>query len=330
MSEVKNSVLLALRIILYPIAALLVVIAIYVLWVLIAYRDIPISELEQQYGEGNVQRHQVDGVSLAYKVEGQGPAIVLIHSHYWTMRFWQPWVDQLSKNYTVIRFDLTGHGLTGPDPTEDYSRKRASVLLESLLDHIGVDKVSLVGSSTGGAIAIYYTATRPEQVRDLVMINTPGMPRLTNKYMEAGLPWWGGYAFYLLPENVFRAFLEAPVIDDSLITDEIVHEFHQMYRGSGNRMAEFHRMLGWEKTDPAELLKKITVPTMIMWGDKNPQLPVESVALFEQRLMNAVRVEKIIYPNIGHVIPFEIPQQSVDDVEVFLAANIASAMEPEQ
>ncbi|WP_101757789.1 alpha/beta fold hydrolase [Oceanicoccus sp. KOV_DT_Chl] len=306
----------------YPFIALFALIALYILWVLIAYRDIPISELEAKYGGGNVQRHEVDGVSLAYKVEGEGPAIVLIHSHYWTMRFWQPWVDVLKKDYTVIRYDLTSHGLTGPDPTEDYSRKRASVLLESLVKHIGVEKFSLVGSSTGGAIAFYYAATRPEQVRDLVMINTPGMPKVSNKYMERGLPSWGGYIFYLLPESIFRAFLEAPVVDKSLITDEVIKEFHEMYRGSGNRMAEFHRMRGWERDDPSPLLKKITAPTLIVWGEKNPQLPVESVAQFEERLVNAQRVEKIIYPFVGHIVPFEIPQQSVIDVEKFISSNL--------
>lgn len=314
--------MLSWRLITVPLALLLAVVIVYVAWVLIAFRDIPISELEARYGGDNLQRYEVDGVSIAYKVEGQGPVVVLIHSHYWTMRFWQPWVDELKKNYTVIRYDLTSHGLTGPDPTEDYSRKRASQLLEGLLDHIGVDKVSLVGSSTGGAIAFYYAATRPEQVRDLVMINTPGMPRLSNKYMERGLPAWGGYAFYLMPQEIFRAFLKTPIVDKSLITDEVLTEFHEMFRGSGNRMAEFHRMRGWERADPAPLLKNITVPTLIVWGEENPQLPVESVALFEERLINASRVEKIIYPNVGHIVPFEIPEQSVADVEKFLAANV--------
>ncbi|HEB28973.1 MAG TPA: alpha/beta hydrolase [Porticoccus sp.] len=316
--------MLSWRLITVPLALLLAVVIFYVAWVLIAFRDIPISELEAKYGGDNLQRHEVDGVSIAYKVEGQGPVVVLIHSHYWTMRFWQPWVDELKQHYTVIRYDLTSHGLTGPDPTEDYSRKRASQLLEGLLDHIGVDKVSLVGSSTGGAIAFYYAATRPEQVRDLVMINTPGMPRLSNKYMERGLPAWGGYAFYLMPQEIFRAFLKAPIVDKSLITDEVLAEFHEMYRGPGNRMAEFHRMKGWERTDPAPLLKNITVPTLIVWGEENPQLPLESVELFEQRLINASRVEKIIYPNVGHIVPFEIPEQSVIDVEKFLAANVES------
>lgn len=309
------------RLITVPIIFLLSIIALYVLWALIAYRDIPMSELEGKYGGDNLQRFEIDGVSLAYKVEGQGPAIVLLHSHFWTMRFWQPWVEHLKDRYTVIRFDMTSHGLTGPDPSQDYSRERQAVLLEGLLNQIGVEEASFVGSSSGGAIAFYYAATRPQQVTELVLINTPGMPLVSNKTMERGMPSWLGYAFYLMPTAIFRPFLEAPVVDKSIITDDMVNEFHELYRAPGNRMAEYHRMAGWEKADPAALLAMISAPTLIMWGEKNPQLPVSSVQLFEQRLTGASRVEKIIYPNVGHVIPVEIPRQSVLDVEKFLSAN---------
>ena len=55
-----------------------------------------------------------------------------------------------------------------------------------------------------------------------------------------------------------------------------------------------------------------------MWGGQNPQLPKEHVAQYTAKLVNAARVDHIIYPNIGHVIPLEIPQQSAEDVHTFL------------
>jgi len=312
------------KLLLYPLVFIVSVIIVYTAWVLIAYRDIPVSVLEEKYGGEGLQRVTIDGVSLAYKVEGQGPALLLIHSHFYTMRQWQPWVDILSKDFTVIRYDLTSHGLTGPDPTRDYSRARAADLIDGLLAEIGVDKVSIAGSSTGGAIAFYYAATRPQKVSALVLINAPGMPKVSNKYMERGLPSWGGYVFYLLPESIFRAFLQAPVVDKSLITDASVHEFHEMYRGAGNRMAEFYRMSAWEKDDAAPVLAKVKVPTLIMWGEKNPQLPLEHVDQFAERLVNASVVKKIVYPNIGHVIPLELPEQSAMDVKAFLIDTMST------
>lgn len=284
-------------------------------------RDIPVAELEQRYGGQALERVTIDGVSLRYKVEGSGPPLVLLHSHFYTMRQWQPWVNALAQQFTLVRYDLTSHGLTGPDPSEDYSRKRGAALLDGLLNHLQLGQVALAGSSTGGALAWYYAAHYPQRVSHLVLINAPGMPRVTNKYMETPLPDWFGYVLYLLPEPLFRPFLEAPVIDKSLITDELLHEFHQMYRREGNRMAEFHRLRAWERDDIRPVLAKITAPTLILWGQDNPQLPVEHVAQYRDALSHSHRVKSIIYPGMGHVIPLEVPAQSAADTSAFLRST---------
>lgn len=287
-------------------------------WLWWSNRDLPAAQLEQRYGGEDLRKANILGVQLAYKVEGQGPPLVLLHSHFYTMRMWQPWVDILAQDFTVIRYDLTSHGLTGPDPSGDYSRARGSALLNGLLEHLDIERTSIAGSSTGGGLAWYYAAHFPQRVDKLILINAPGMPKVTNKYMEMGLPSWAGYLFYLLPESIFKAFLQAPVVDKSLITDERVHEFHQMYRREGNRMAEFERMRGWERGDITPDLVMIRAPTLIMWGEQNPQLPVSDVDSFSAGLVNAQKVERRIYPNVGHVIPLEIPARSAQDARVFL------------
>jgi pimeloyl-ACP methyl ester carboxylesterase len=207
-------------------ATLLVTAILYLAW---TNRDLPLQELEERYGGAGLQRVTIDGVNLAYKVQGSGPPLVLIHSHFYTMRQWQDWVDVLARDFTVIRYDLTSHGLTGPDPSGDYSRARGTALLAGLLDHLNIPRSSVAGSSTGGALAWYFASHYPQRVDKLILINAPGMPRVTNKYMEKGLPAWGGFIFYLLPEQLFKPFLEAAVIDNTLITDERVKEFHEMY-----------------------------------------------------------------------------------------------------
>lgn len=152
----------------------------------------------------------------------------------------------------------------------------------------------------------------------LLLINAPGMPRITNKYMETPLPSWFGYVLYLLPEQIFRPFLEAAVVDKSLITEELLQEFHLMIRREGNRMAEFHRLLAWERNDIRPMLQQIVAPTLILWGAENPQLPVEHVAEYESALINAQSVKSYIYPGVGHVIPLEAPAQSAADTAAFV------------
>ncbi|KXI30420.1 alpha/beta fold hydrolase [Paraglaciecola hydrolytica] len=315
----------ARQIITFPLKLLAIVVVVYVLWVLIVYRDIPVDELERRYGGDNLQTVDIDGVKLRYKVEGQGPVLVLIHSHFYTMRQWQPWVDVLKHDFTVVRFDLTSHGLTGPDPSHDYSRQRSSDLVAGLLDHLTIQQASIVGSSTGAGIAYTFAAAHPERIQSLVLMNAPGMPKTSNKYMDRTLPSWGGFIFYLLPEGLFEAFLKAPIIDDSLVTPELLTEFFDMYRRDGNRMAEYERMSSYDKNDITPLLAQITAPTLVMWGEENPQLPVEHVALFMKKLTASPSVQKIIYPNIGHVIPLEIPVQGALDLATFVQAQTGNS-----
>ena len=75
----------------------------------------------------------VDGVPLRYRVEGSGPALLLIHSLYFDMGMWDGWAPKLADRFRVIRFDMTGHGLTGPEPNGDYSMARDLALIRGLL-----------------------------------------------------------------------------------------------------------------------------------------------------------------------------------------------------
>jgi pimeloyl-ACP methyl ester carboxylesterase len=307
-----------LRLLFRTLVAVLAMLALGLCWLWWSNRDIPVEVLEQRYGGANLQSAVIEGVPVRYKVEGSGPPLVLLHSHFYTMRQWQAWVDELADQFTLIRYDLTSHGLTGPDPTGDYSRQRGTDLLDGLLQHLGIEKAAIAGSSTGGALAWYYAARFPQKVSALVLINAPGMPRITNKYMEKPLPEWFGQVLYLLPESLFRPFLEAPVADKAVISDELVKEFHQMYRREGNRMAEFKRLKAWERGDISPMLEKITAPVLILWGEDNPQLPVEHAQQYATALVNAQRIKIHIYPGVGHVIPLEIPTRSARDTAAFL------------
>lgn len=309
-----------LRYLLRASLVLLLLLILFILWLGWSNRDIPVEQLERRYGGPDLQQLEIDGVNLRYRVQGQGPPLVLLHSHFYNMRQWDPWVEALADRFTLVRYDLTSHGLTGPDPSEDYSRKRGTDLLDALLQHLQLDKVAIAGSSTGGALAWYYAARFPDKVDALVLINAPGMPRVTNKYMETPLPDWFGHLLYLLPEGLFRPFLQAPVVDKSLVTDELLEEFHLMYRREGNRMAEFHRLRAWERGDITPMLEKITAPVLILWGEDNPQLPVEHVDQYAEALLNARYLKIHIYPGVGHVIPLEAPMQSARDTAQFLEA----------
>jgi pimeloyl-ACP methyl ester carboxylesterase len=306
------------RLVVYPLLAVTCLCLAWVAWSLVAYRDIPVAELEARYGDATLAVVEIDGVPLRYRVEGSGPALLLIHSHYFNMRLWDDWIPALRDEFRVIRFDMTSHGLTGPEPRGDYSMARDVALIEGLLDHLGVDRFSVAGSSLGGNMAFHLASRHPERVDRLVLMNSGGLPREGSRANSGTIPGWVDYLSYLVPTAAFRAFLEWMIVDDDLVTPALAREFHDMFRRQGNRFAEFDRMRGFAVGDPAPVLAQITAPTLIMWGADNPQLPVEQAAKFEPLLSAADGVERRVYPGVGHVIPIEMPEQGSRELRRFL------------
>ncbi|MER5867589.1 alpha/beta hydrolase [Kitasatospora sp. NPDC002040] len=106
---------------------------------------------------------------LAYTVTGQGSPVLLVHAGITDHQVWDPIVPALAERHTVVRFDLRGFGRsaapTGPyRPTDDVRR---------VLDHLGLDRVQLVGASWGGVISLCFALTDPGRVESLTMLAPP-------------------------------------------------------------------------------------------------------------------------------------------------------------
>lgn len=301
--------------------ALVAVASLYILYAHIAWDDIPLAQLEARYGQG-AETAEVDGLQIHYRLEGltaaDAPTIVLIHSHFFEMGIWDQSLPVYAKDYRVLRYDLAGHGLTGPDPSGIYSVERDVALLEGLLDQLGITgKVTLVGSSLGGNVAFTFAAGYPERVAKLVLMNSGGLKR-EKRQSGREMPGWADKVMPLVPPAAFHKFLRWMIVDDSLVTDELAERFVNMWRREGNRVAEIARLRQHEAGDVDAVLAKITAPTLVLWGEDNPQLPYAMANQFKDRLTAAARVSVKIYPGVGHQLPIERPEQSAEDTLAFL------------
>ena len=137
------------------------------LWV---YRDIPAEDLEAQYANSASRFMNIEGVRIHYRDEGEGPALLLLHANFGNLIGWDPWVEALSDSYRVVRMDFTSHGLTGPDPSGDYTQERTLYLVERFIDAVGLDRFSIGGTSMGGTMAIHYTEKHPERIESLILL----------------------------------------------------------------------------------------------------------------------------------------------------------------
>ncbi|GAB3096349.1 alpha/beta hydrolase [Aestuariicella hydrocarbonica] len=300
----------------YTLLMAVVAVLLSIVWVLIRGSELSPERLQERHYDFDVQSMDIDGVRVHYQDVGEGPVLLLIHSHFFAMTQWDQWVPALSQHYRVIRYDMRSHGLTGPDPVGDYSMASSQQLVQQLLQRLDVDRFSVVGTSLGGNVAFHLAAGLPQRVEKLVLINSGGLKR--DNARSGTIPGWVDYAVYLIPRWAYKNFLQWMVIDDQLVTDANVDEFYDMFRRQGNRPGEMERLRDFNVGEPDALLASIAAPTLVLWGEENPQLPSGLAYDFQDRLTNSACVWVKLYPGIGHVLPIESPEEGVTDVLAFL------------
>jgi pimeloyl-ACP methyl ester carboxylesterase len=107
--------------------------------------------------------------TLHHLVDGSGPVVLLLHAGVADLRMWDVQVDALVANRTVVRCDLSGYGGTPVEPTTDVCD--AEDVLD-LLEELGVERFAVVGSSSGGYVALQVASAVPHRVERLVLLNT--------------------------------------------------------------------------------------------------------------------------------------------------------------
>src|SRR5262245_52191776 len=115
-------------------------------------------------------RSGTSSAGLFYEASGSGEAVVLVHAFSVDRRMWAPQVALLESRYTVVRYDLRGHGRS-EGPSAPYAPHDD---LRSVMDALGIGKATLIGLSAGSTIAIDFAIAHPERVARLVLAS-PGL-----------------------------------------------------------------------------------------------------------------------------------------------------------
>ncbi len=285
-------------------------------------QGIPREDLIARYGADNSRFMEIDGTSVHYRIDGAGPAVVLVHGHFGNLRMWDGWVEALADSYRVIRFDLPGHGLTGPDATHNYTTERSVALIEDFVRGLGLERFTLGGTSIGGQIAFHYAAAHPERIERMVLANPGGLvrPERNAWAMLPPQPWMPdalAAKAFLSPRSFYRGLLTRNFGDDSKVTPELVSEYRDLMWMEGQRLAEWRRLAQYYAGDPATALARITAPTLIAWGNANPQLDAGQAETFRDLMVNA-DVEILLWEGLGHMPTLEDPARTGADVRAWL------------
>jgi pimeloyl-ACP methyl ester carboxylesterase len=300
-------------------------ILLFILIVLLSqfHGDIALDDLKSEYAPSPSKFMMMDCATVHYRDEGSGYPVVFIHGMSSSLHTWQGWADILSKKYRVIRFDLPGFGLTGPNAQNQYSVAYYESFVSRFLDSLGVKECYMAGNSLGGIITWNYALHHPAQVKKIVLLDAAGYP-LSDPPFVIGLArnkLLSPIARYFTPRFIVAGSMKQVYGDASKITDSATERYYKLALRQGNRSAfiAFASGIKYEDTLP---IKQITTPTLIQWGEKDRWIPLEDAHKFNRDINGS---KLITYPGVGHIPMEEIPAQSCADAERFLEEGVDSS-----
>lgn len=265
----------------------------------------------------------IDGLRLHYKDTGRGPAVLLWHGNFGSLDFYDGWVRQLSDRYRLIRFDINGYGLSGPDEKVDFTIERRLTIARRLLDQLGVERYFVVGTSFAAPMAYRDAAERPQRVLGLMLANAGGLPRAPGGEINRPLP--NPIRQWLRERYRSRSFWRDVAhnlhYNDAVVTPALVERFFLMNNMRGRSSDDAIGLKQFNIGDAPGFLARVTQPTLVLWAGGSI-LPQTEADRYQAYLTGApvrfVRIEKL-----GHMFAQDDPVLTAGIFDRFAQAVLA-------
>lgn len=260
------------------------------------------------------------GHRVGYRIAGEGPAILLIHGITSSGRTWDAVFEALAERHTVIAPDLPGHGASDK-PRGDYSLGAYATALRDLLVLLGIRSATLVGHSLGGGIAMTFVYQFPGRVDRMVLVDSGGLGEEVSLALRAATLPGAEIALPVLFGPVTQRALSAGGavlsrlgLTASAQTRGLVEGLESLGDASARRafVLTARSVLdarGQRVDARARLYLAEALPTLFVWGERDPILPLEH-AHDALELVPTARLE--VFPGAKH-FPFN------DDPDRFVA-----------
>jgi pimeloyl-ACP methyl ester carboxylesterase len=247
--------------------------------------------------------------------------IILLHGTSASLHTWSGWTERLMRQRRVIRFDLPAFGLTGPNPSDDYSIAAYVKFVGAVADHLGVKRFILVGNSLGGQIAWNTALAMPQRVAKLVLIDSAGYAFEPESaplgFRIARVPGLRKVMEYVLPRGVVDSSVRNVYGDSTQVTTELVDRYYELTLRTGNRHALALRMDQPISGDES-LIKTLQVPTLILWGAKDRLIPLSNGRRFNSDISGS---RLTVFEDLGHVPHEENAELTLSACMAFLQSS---------
>ena len=253
----------------------------------------------------------IDENKIRYLESGNSDnTLVLIHGLGASANRWEYVIPHFEKNYRVIVPDLIGFGYSDK-PLVDYTTDFFSEFLKKFLEKLDIKNPVLIGSSLGGQIIAEYTLNNNNAVKKLILISPSGVMKHSTPALDAYVM----AALYPNQEAAKNAF-EMMSGSSKNIDPKIVEGFVKRMRLPNAKMAFMSTLLGLKNSQIlTEKLSSITVPTMVVWGELDPVIPVK----YADSIVSTIKDCRFYrMDGCGHTPYVEVPETFVKIVMEFL------------
>ena len=239
-------------------------------------------------------------INCSYSIEGKGPALFLIHGIGAARDAWRFILPELIKKFTVITYDLRGHG-SSPVSMDDFNLEDLVEDLELLRHSTGFRSAFFAGHSLGGMIAPAYALKYPAHVKALGLLSTVAGRSTEDKNNVLSV-------IKLMEEKGISKTI--PTLVNRWFTDDFIKKspviikrrLQQVIDMDPNTFLNVFRI--YANTEMKTWLHKITVPTLVLTGENDKGCNPKLNQFMASQLVNS---KLIILPNFKHSILIEAP-----------------------
>jgi len=222
---------------------------------------------------------------------------------------WEDVIPLFAKKFRVIVPDLIGFGYSDK-PSIDYTTDYFAEFMSKFVEKVGIEEMSIIGSSLGGQIAAEFIINQNADVKKLVLVSPSGVMKHSTPALDAYI----SAALYPNTDSALNAF--QVMSGRKKIDEKIVSGFIERMQLPNAKMAFMSTLLGLSNSKVVtEKLQLITIPTLIVWGENDPVIPIEYAQSFISGI-NDCRFYKMI--GCAHTPYVEKPEKFFQIVSDFL------------
>jgi pimeloyl-ACP methyl ester carboxylesterase len=270
----------------------------------------------------SIANRLINDLRVRYLDYGSGPALVLLHGMAASWHWWLENIPALAQHHRVIAVDLPGFGHSEPLPAPAEMATHARTVLD-LLAQLGIESATVSGHSMGGLVALEMFIADPRRVRNLILIDSGGVPMPERRLAVVLVVLRMGSAVLrrrfvrralATKPRVRRLALRAAFRDPRVMSPELAAETMPLFGGGGfvDAVAAAGRAVH------ATVPEAITCPVLLVWGERDVIAPPRCAQQMHDRLPDS---ELVVFGGSGHTPMIEFPDQFNDLALRFIAAR---------